>query len=168
MWNFQVHQKDSLADKDSAVPSSQNKLAHPILSFTNTFLSDLPPIYKILPFCTTPQCASASPVAQTVKNLPALQETCIQFLDGEDPLEKEIATHSIILAWRIPRIEETGTLQSMVSHRIGHDWRTNKMKIMASGPITSREIDGETVETLSDFVFLELQNHCRWWFQPWN
>ena len=43
-----------------------------------------------------------------------------------------------------------------------------KTKIMASGPITSWEIDGETVETVSDFIFLRLQNHCRWWLQPWN
>ena len=44
-------------------------------------------------------------------------------------------------------------------------WET---KIMASGPITSWEIDGETVETVSDFIFEGLQNHCRWWLQPWN
>ena len=43
-----------------------------------------------------------------------------------------------------------------------------KMKIMASGPITSWEIDGETVETVSDFIFFGLQNHYRWWLQPWN
>ena len=43
-----------------------------------------------------------------------------------------------------------------------------KMKIMASGPITSWEIDGETVETVSGFFFPGLQNHCRWWLQPWN
>ena len=43
-----------------------------------------------------------------------------------------------------------------------------KTKIMASGPITSWEIEGETVETVSDFYFLGLQNHCRWWLQPWN
>ena len=43
-----------------------------------------------------------------------------------------------------------------------------KMKIMASGPITSWEIDGETVETVSDFILGGLQNHCRWWLQPWN
>ena len=43
-----------------------------------------------------------------------------------------------------------------------------KTKIMASGPITSWEIDGETVETVSDFIFFGLQNHCRWWLQPWN
>ena len=43
-----------------------------------------------------------------------------------------------------------------------------KTKIMASGPITSWEIDGETVETVSDFIFFVLQNHCGWWLQPWN
>ena len=43
-----------------------------------------------------------------------------------------------------------------------------KTKIMASSPITSWQIDGETVETVSDFIFGGLQNHCRWWLQPWN
>ena len=43
-----------------------------------------------------------------------------------------------------------------------------KTNIMASGPITSWEIDGETVETVSDFILGGLQNHCRWWLQPWN
>ena len=43
-----------------------------------------------------------------------------------------------------------------------------KTKIMASGPITSWRIDGETVETVTDFIFEGLQNHCRWWLQPWN
>ena len=52
-------------------------------------------------------------VAQTVKNLPAMQETCVQSLDREDPLEKGMATHSSILAWRIPWIEEPSRLQSM-------------------------------------------------------
>ena len=52
----------------------------------------------------------ASLVAQLVKNLPALQETQVQFLDCEDPLEKEMATHSSILAWRIPWTEEPGRL----------------------------------------------------------
>ena len=55
----------------------------------------------------------ASLVAQTVKNLPAMQETCVQSLDREDPLEKGMATHSSILAWRIPWIEEPSRLQSM-------------------------------------------------------
>ena len=56
-------------------------------------------------------------MAQTVKNLPAMQETWIHSLGGEDPLEKGMATHSYILAWRIPWIEEPGGLQSMGSQR---------------------------------------------------
>ena len=43
-----------------------------------------------------------------------------------------------------------------------------KTKIMASGPITSWQIDGETVETVADFIWGGLQNHCRWWLKPWN
>ena len=57
----------------------------------------------------------ASLIAQLVKNLPAMQETCIHFLGWEDPLEKEMATHSSILAWRIPWAEEPGRLQFMGS-----------------------------------------------------
>ena len=56
-----------------------------------------------------------------VKNLPAMQETWIQSLGWEDPLEKEMATQSSILAWRIPQTEEPGGLQSMGSQRVGHD-----------------------------------------------
>ena len=63
----------------------------------------------------------ASLVAQTVKNLPAMQETQVQFLGQGDPLEKEMATHSSILAWRIPGMEDLGGLLSMGSHRVGHD-----------------------------------------------
>ena len=59
-------------------------------------------------------------VAQTVKNLPARQETLVQYLDQEDPLEKGMATHSSILAWRIPWTEKPGRLQSMRSQRLRH------------------------------------------------
>ena len=57
----------------------------------------------------------------TIKCLPAMQETRVQSLRQEDPLEKEMATHSSILAWRIPWTEETGGLQSTGSQRVGHD-----------------------------------------------
>jgi len=50
-----------------------------------------------------------------------MQETHIPFMGQEDPLEKEMATHSSILAWRIPRTEEPGGLQSIASQRVGHD-----------------------------------------------
>ena len=60
-------------------------------------------------------------MAQTVKHLPTMWETRVQFLRWEDLLEKEMATHSSILAWKIPRMEEPGSLQSMGSQRIRHD-----------------------------------------------
>ena len=60
-------------------------------------------------------------MAQTVKSLPTMRETQVRFLGQEDPLEKEMATHSSILAWKIPWIEELGRLQSMESQRVGHD-----------------------------------------------
>ena len=60
-------------------------------------------------------------MAQMVKNLPAMQETWVRSLGREDPLEKGMATHSTILAWRIPWTEEPGELQSMGSHRVGRD-----------------------------------------------
>ena len=60
-------------------------------------------------------------MAQTVKNLPAMQETWVGSLGWEDPLEKGKATHSNILAWRIPWTEEPGRAQSMGSQRVGHD-----------------------------------------------
>ena len=63
----------------------------------------------------------ASLVAQTVRNLPAMQETQVQSLSWEDPLEKGTATHASILAWRIPWTEESGGLQSMESQRVRHD-----------------------------------------------
>ena len=66
----------------------------------------------------------ASLMAQMVKNLPAMQETWVQSLGWEDPLEKGMATHSSILAWRIPWTEEPGALQSVGSQRVGHEWAT--------------------------------------------
>ena len=63
----------------------------------------------------------ASMVAQRVKNLPAMQETRIQSLGWEDPLEMEMATHSRIFSWRIPWTEEPGRLEYMGSQRVGHD-----------------------------------------------
>ena len=60
-------------------------------------------------------------VAQTVKCLPTMRETWVQSLGQEDLLEKEMATHSSILAWKIPWMEEPGRLQFMGSQRVGHD-----------------------------------------------
>ena len=60
-------------------------------------------------------------MAQGVKSLPAMWETRVRSLGWEDDLEKEMATHSSILAWRIPRTEEPGGLQSIGSQKVGHD-----------------------------------------------
>ena len=70
------------------------------------------------------QYSWASLVAQTVKNLPAMQEISVPSLGWENPLEKEMDTHSSILAWRIPRTEEPGRVQSMGSERVGHNLAT--------------------------------------------
>ena len=64
-------------------------------------------------------------VAQLVKNLPAMQKTRVQSLGWDDPLEKGMATHFSVLAWRIPWTEEPGRLQSMGLQKVGHDLVTN-------------------------------------------
>ena len=79
--------------------------------------SEFPPVHG------SPHWASL--MAQRLKRLPAMRETWVWSLDREDPLEKEMATHSSILAWRIPWIEEPGGLQSMGSQRVGHNWTTS-------------------------------------------
>ena len=60
-------------------------------------------------------------MAQTVKRLPTMRETWVRSLHREDPLEKEMATHSSTLAWKIPRMEDPGRLQSLGSQRVGHE-----------------------------------------------
>ena len=65
-------------------------------------------------------CQVCALVAQWVKHLPPMRETWVRSLGWEDPLEKEMATHSSILAWRIPWTEEPGRLQSMGSQRVRH------------------------------------------------
>ena len=79
--------------------------------------SGLPEIIPLI--CTLAILASL--VAQTVKPLPAMWETWVQALSWEDPLEKEMATHSSTLAWKIPWTEEPGRLKSTGPQRVGHD-----------------------------------------------
>ena len=69
--------------------------------------------------------SNGSLIAQSVKNLPAMQETQFRFLGQEDPLEKEKATHSSILAWRIPWTKERGMLQSMRFQELDTTWQLN-------------------------------------------
>ena len=91
----------------------------------------LPPLSVISPwyfgiclYCfITQQCLTR--VAQRLKRLPGMRETQVRSLGREDPLEKEMATHSSTLAWRIPWREEPGRLQSMGSQRVRHDWATS-------------------------------------------
>ena len=69
----------------------------------------------------SPWVSWASLIAQSVNNLPAMQETCVRSLGWEDPLEKEMATHSSILAWRIPWTGKPGRLQSLELQRARHN-----------------------------------------------
>ena len=68
-------------------------------------------------------------MAQLIKILPAIQETWVQYLGQEDPLEKEMATHSSILPWRIPWTKEPGGLQSMWLQGVRHDSGTKQQQI---------------------------------------
>ena len=71
--------------------------------------------------CVAPDLDEMQLVAQMVKHLPAMQETRVRSPGWEDPLEKEMATHSSTLAWKIPWMEEPSGLQSMGSQRVGHN-----------------------------------------------
>ena len=81
----------------------------------------------------------ASLVAQTVKRLPVVWEIGVRSLGWEDALEKEMATHSSTLAWKIPWTEKPGGLQSMGLQRIGHDWATSLTSLTS---LYSSSVDG--------------------------
>ena len=100
------------------------------------------------------------PVAQMVKNLPAMQKTWVPSLGQEDPLEKGMTIHPSIFAWRIPRTEEPGGLQSVVSQRVRHDWVTNTFAHIFWGGRKQQETRGSlTVLTiLVMFYFLKNKN----------
>ena len=78
-------------------------------------------IYFKVSFFSMASFVMDSLVGQSVKCLPAMRETQVQSLGWEDPLEKEMAAHSSILAWKIPWTKEPGRLQSMGSQRVGHN-----------------------------------------------
>ena len=82
----------------------------------------------------------ASLVDHMVKNLPVMQEMQVQSLGWEDPLEKEMATYSGILAWKIPWTGEPDGLQSMGSQRVGHDWVTNTFTLTYFANIASQSL----------------------------
>ena len=95
------------------------QLCHKLSYFPSVLLRAHSSFLKIIPSTLT------SLVAQTVKRLPTIWETWLWSLGWEDPLEKEMATHSSILAWKIPWMEEPARLQSMGSQRVGHNWATS-------------------------------------------
>ena len=82
-------------------------------------------------------------VAQMVKCLPTVRETWVQSLGWED-LEKESATHSSILAWKIPWMEEPSRLQSMGSQRVGHDWTCKELVMLQNGATYLRKQNKRT------------------------
>ena len=96
-----------------------SKIPGLVACFLSLFLENSYSLLQI--FCTRCVYVEASLVAQTVKNLSAMQETRVRSLGQEDPLEKGMVIHSSILAWRIPWTEEPGRLQSMGSLRVRHD-----------------------------------------------
>ena len=105
-------------------------------------------------------------VAQRIKRLPAMQETWVRFLGWEDPLEKEMETHTSILAWRIPWTEEPGRLQSMGSQRVRKDWATSLSfslffwfcccSVTKSSPTLFDSMDCSTPVSLSITIFHSL------------
>ena len=106
-------------------------------------------------------------VAQTVKHLPTLWETWVQSLGQEDLLKKEMATHSSILAWKIPLTEEPDRLQSMGSQRVGHNWATS-LHICHSFP-AKRQLSSNfmvTVTISSDFRTQEEESYHWFIFSP--
>ena len=88
-------------------------------------------------------------VAQTVKSLPTMQETQVWSLGWEDPLVKEMATHSSILAWKNPMMEEPGRLQSMGSQRVRYDWATS-LSLSSIGEGNGNPLQCSCLENLRD------------------
>ena len=84
-------------------------------------------------------------MAQSVKNLLAMQETWVQFLGWEDPLEKGMAIHSITLAWRTPWTEQPGGLQFMESEKLGHDQVGNTFTFFKGNNLRKEKADDENI-----------------------
>ena len=112
--------------------------------------------------CPVSRLKRASLIAQLVNYLPAMQDTRVWFLGQEDPLEKEMATHSGILAWRIPWTEEPGGLQSMGLQRVGHNWVTNTFQYSVMTFCISVVL--AVISTLSFFIlFIWFSFFFSWW-----
>ena len=105
--------------------------------------------------------ARASLVAQLVTNLPAVQETWVQSLGQEDPLEKEMATHSSILAWEILGTEESGGLQSMGLQRVGNNFVTKPPPLLQrSRTELSLSSCSQTQRKIYKYILIESKAVC--------
>ena len=120
-------------------------------------------IVNLICFNTSSWNKWTSLVAQMVKCLPTMQETQVQSLGQEDFLEKEMATHSSTLAWKILWKEKPGRLQSMGSQRVGHDWATLLSTFM-------KQVSGSWRNHFISFLAANLnslehivRNHSLWW-----
>ena len=105
-------------------------------------------------------------MAQTVKCLPTMWETQVWSLGWEDPLEKEMATHSSILAWKIPRTEELGWLLSMGSQRVGHDWAISLSlwrSLLVHEKTDVQTFLETTLETKDNVDFLYISDELSFW-----
>ena len=89
-------------------------------------------------------------------------------LRGEISINLRYADDTTLMAESEEELESLLMKVKEKSEDVGLKLNIQKTKIMASGPIISWRIDGETGETVADFIFGGLQNHCRWWLQPWN
>ena len=103
-------------------------------------------------------------MAQRWKHLPGLRETWVRSLGREDPLEKEMATHSSTLAWKIPWREEPGRLQSMGSLRVGHNWVTSLHQATRKGLAGGFFTTGATWE--APFIHNSIQ--MEWCSNKWG
>ena len=97
--------------------------------------------------------AWASLVAQRIKNLPPMQETQVQLLGGQDPLEEGMATHSSILAWRIPWIVEPGGRATVHGYTKRHDWATHTL---TRAPASSQTLNSHIPVLLSYFTLISI------------
>ena len=102
-----------------------------------------------------------------VKHLPTMQETQVRSLGWENPLEKEMATHSSTLAWKIPWMERRGRLQSMGSQRVGHDWATS-LSLSLSSPSEGRQTENHNDRKLTNLITwaTALSNSVKLWALP--
>ena len=86
---------------------------------------------------------------------------------GENTNNLRYADDTTLMAKREDELKNL-LVKKEESKKVGSKLNIQKIKIMASGPSTSQQRDGETMETVTDFIFLGFKNHCRWWLQPWN